>query len=342
MPDRISISTPIQGSPSRISWGSVIAGVVIAIATMFCLTEMVMALGIGFLKPQDASRDAAIPSIALTGALAWVATALVAVFAGGWSAAHLARQAQESVLHGLLVWGLGLVTMLLIATSATGMVIGGAFSLLSSGLSAAGSAAGGLVQATGEVAGRMGPSAGGAAGLPAFRWDAIRFQAQNLMKDTLTAVHPQGGSREPAAGAGPAPAAADAPAAPAPDGDGLALLGRLFGKPGATLSENDRATAVSMLTATTSLSKDAAAKQVQDWEKAAAAASRAYDTMKAEAEQKARAAAAGAAKALADAAWIAFVATLLGASSAMLGAHIGGHRTSRTFSVQQPRQAVTA
>ncbi len=351
MPDHISISTPVHGSPSRISWGSVIAGAVIAISLMFCLTEMVMALGIGFLKPQDASHDAAIPGIALSGALAWVACAMASVFAGGWSAAHLARQTLESdsVLHGLLVWGLALVTMVLIATSAAGMIIGGAFSLMSSGLSAAGSAAGGFAHAAGGVAGAMGQHPGGMPGLPAFDWDAIRFQAQNLMKGNLPAGHPQDGGKVPAAGnapatagASPTPATPGAPAAAASVSDGLDLLGRLFGHAGSTLSESDRATAVSMLMATTSLSREAAEKQVRDWEKVAAEASRAYDAMKADAERKARTAADAAAKALADAAWIAFVATVLGASAAMLGGYVGGCRTSRPPSLEQSRQAVIA
>ncbi len=341
MADHISITTPAQGSPSRISWGSVIAGAVIAIALMFCLNEMVMALGISFLKPQDPGKDASIPTIALAGAVAWVVTALVSVFAGGWAAAHLARQANEtdSVLHGLLVWALGIATMLIIATSAAGVVIGGAFSLVSSGISAAGSAAGGVAHGTGAALGNLGKPSGVTPGLPAFNWDSIKFQAQNLMKETSPAGRQQDGAQNSATANGGAHsgAPAGAPAAstqenagaPARGSEGLALLGRLFGTPGAKLTDDDRATAVSMLTASTSMSKDAATKQIQDWEQAAAEASQKYEALKAEAEQKARTAAAATAKALADAAWVAFAATLLGATAAMLGAYIGGTRTSR-------------
>jgi len=54
-----------------------------------------------------------------------------------------------------------------------------------------------------------------------------------------------------------------------------------------------------------------------------------------EAEQKARAATAAVAKALANAAWVAFIATVLAASSAMLGAYIGGTCTNRAVAVDR-------
>lgn len=342
MTDLISISTPVQGSPSRISWGSVIAGVVIAISLMCCLSEMVMALGLTFLKPQDPGRDSTIPTIAVSGALAWVLTALISLLAGGWAAAHLARQAHEtdSVLHGLLVWGLGVLAMAVVATSTAGLLIGGAFSLVSSGLSAAGSAAGGLVHGTGAVLGGVAKSSGAQAGLPSFNWDSIKFQAQNLLKEAAPPGRSTEGGQQGQQGQQGSQGGAGNPATPG--SDGMALLSRLFSSPGATLSSSDRDAATSMLMSTASMSREAAAKQVQDWETAYAEAGRRYEALKSEAEQKARAAAAAAASALAEAAWVAFVATILGASAAMLGGYLGGYRRSHLSGRQAVGQPAIA
>ena len=322
MSDHISITTPAQGSPSRLSWGSVIAGVVVASAVMFCLCELGMAFGLSLLKPQDPGHDAALSTIALTGAIAWVASLLVSLFIGGWAAAHLARQSNEvdSVLHGLLVWGLGIAMTVILSVTAAGLMVGGAFSLVASGMTAVGSAAGGALHGAGAAA-------GGIAQAPAFNWDTIKFQAQSLLK----------GAQAPSAGAdsqAPSHATAD---------DSLALLGRLFANPGTALTDEDRSAVVSMLAANAGLSHDEAVKQEQQWEAAAQKAARAYEERKTEMEAKARAAAASAAKTLADAAWLAFAASILAASAAMLGAYLGGYTGLRPFAIRsEPARAPAA
>lgn len=213
MADHISITTPLQGSPSRISWGSVIAGVVVATAVMFTLCVLSMAFGFGLLKPLDPSKDAMIPAMAMGGVIAWTASALIATFTGALAAAHLARQRNEtdSVLHGLLVWGIGIVAMITLGATAAGVLVGGAFSLVGSGMHAAGSALGGAAHGAGAALGGTMSAAGSALGtatqgatVPGFDWDAIKFKAESLLKQgtgTADTAVPGAGKPTPDAGA---------------------------------------------------------------------------------------------------------------------------------------------
>ena len=153
MVDHISIANPLQGSPSRISWGSVFAGVVVATAVMFTLGVLGMAFGFGLLKPLDPSKDSSVPVVAVAGVIAWTLSAVIATFAGGLAAAHLARQRNETdtLLHGLLVWGIGVVAMITLGATAAGVLVGGAFSLVGAGMHAAGSAIGGAAHGAGAA-----------------------------------------------------------------------------------------------------------------------------------------------------------------------------------------------
>jgi hypothetical protein len=372
MADHISITTPVHGSPSRISWGSVIAGVVVAFAVLSCLSYLVMAFGLTLLKPQDPGHDDAVSTIAVTGVVAWIASALIALFTGGWAAAHLARQTNEadSVIHGALVWGLSIIAMMVVGATAGGALVGGAFSLVSSGMTATGTAVGGIARGAGATAGGLTQAAAKMEGMPEFNWDSIKFQAQSLMRGHPATAQDRGGvglqqnnnngapqAEQPGAGAGTDNQANSANAngqqqaqgvqqqangqqqaqgvqqqanGQQPQGaDSLALMKRVFGAPGGALSEQDRSAVVAMLTGTAGLSQEEATKQVQAWENARQQASAEFESLKAEAERKARAAAATAAKTLADAAWIAFVASILAGSAAMLGAHLGGRKNVR-------------
>ena len=344
MSDSLSITTPMQGSPSRISWGSVIAGVVIAIAVMFTLGELCMAFGLSLLDPNDPSKDTSLPAIALTGAIAWIVSSLLSMFAGAWAAAHLARQFHDAdgILHGLLVWGLGIVAFITIGAGASGAVIGGAFSLVNGGMRAVGTAAGGMAHGTGAMLGGIAQGVGsavdvtgpGMGGMPGYSWESIKSRALALVQ--------QGSEKMPAQS--PAPATpATVPGAPvganpatlpmAQDSasnstasdpeEVMALVSRIFSTPVGTINDADRTALVGLLVANTSLSQEEAGKQVGNWERSAQKSKERYDAFKIEAEKNARMLAAGTAKLLSEAAWIAFLATVFAASAAIQGAHCG-------------------
>jgi len=93
---------------TRISWGAVIAGAVVAMALYMILTTLGAAIGFSI------GRDTRVETLA-NGALVWaiVATAL-ALFAGGWTTSQLTAGETkcESMIHGLILWGTVVAAML--------------------------------------------------------------------------------------------------------------------------------------------------------------------------------------------------------------------------------------
>jgi hypothetical protein len=344
------------------SWGSAIAGAVIATGVMFLLGELFMALGFGLLKPEDPSQNPSVMTIGVSGGCAWVASAILATFMGAWASGHLARQRSDadSVMHGLLVWGLGIVLMAALGTTAAGMVVGGAFSLMGSGLTVAGSAAGGMAHGVGSATGGIAQGAtkgissmmASTTSTPSFNWDSIRRTAEKLLK--INEPDPAQGM---AAGPGqqptaqlktaqttPVPQSTDAPATAAmiesyPE-DTMDLISRIFSSPTGSMSDADRTQLIAQLGAATGVSESDATHLVQHWEKVAVKAKDQFATTTAEVERTARDAAASAAKALSAAAWLAFVATALAASAGILGAHLGG--LSALKHVPRPKESPQA
>jgi hypothetical protein len=142
-----------------------------------------------------------------------------------------------------------------------------------------------------------------------------------------------------------APQQSGAPAVPAasaakdadPD-EAMESITRVFSSPTGTVSDADRTSLIAQLVASAGLSQADAERQVQHWEQVAAKAKEQFAAMKADAERTAREEAASAAKSLSAAAWLAFVATALAATAAMLGAHVGGLGAiaSRTHLLHNP------
>ncbi len=211
MVDHISITNATSASPSRISWGSVIAGAVVASAVMFTLCELGMAIGFGLVKPQDPSQDSTLPTLAMSGVIGWTVSAIISTFVGAWAASYLARQSQagDGVMHGLLVWGLGIVAMVGLSATAAGVLAGGAFSLVGSGMRAGGSALGGLAHGAGAA---VGGAAHGAGAMmsgdrqegPRFDWDSIKYRAESLLRRGGVAQNGANANRSSAGGQGAA------------------------------------------------------------------------------------------------------------------------------------------
>jgi hypothetical protein len=101
MPPPVQIVNPVK----TISWASVFAGAVIAMALQLLLTM----LGIGFGLATDAAQTGVSSSaFEISGAIWWTGTALIALFVGGSIAGFFsdATRLTDGVLHGLLVWAL--------------------------------------------------------------------------------------------------------------------------------------------------------------------------------------------------------------------------------------------
>lgn len=103
----------------RIRWGPVWAGTVVAVAT-YLLLEMAL-LGADLLDA-DVGGTGALPDGAL---LSVLAAALAFLLGGVVAGASFAwRDAQDGLLHGLLVWAAGIAVFLLLAVLGTGLALG--------------------------------------------------------------------------------------------------------------------------------------------------------------------------------------------------------------------------
>jgi hypothetical protein len=96
-----------------------------------------LGIGMGALDPLDSN-----PAQGLgTGSIIWFAiSTIIALFTGGWVAAHLAGIpiASDSMLHGILTWSLFTIISFYLLTTAIGAVISGVTGVVSKALSLAG------------------------------------------------------------------------------------------------------------------------------------------------------------------------------------------------------------
>ena len=115
----------------RISWGAVIAGVTLALVVQVLLAMLGAGLGLSTVDPAGGGSPDA-QTFGTAAGIWWGVSMLIALYIGGWVAGHMAGFPEKSDgrLHGLLVWGLTILLMLYLLSSAVGGVIGGAFNII--------------------------------------------------------------------------------------------------------------------------------------------------------------------------------------------------------------------
>jgi len=171
--------------PSRISWGAVVAGAVVALTTGLMLNAL--GAGVGATTVDAAARGSPSASSFGIGAAVWLLVSnLIGLAAGGYVAARLSGTSDntDGTLHGLAVWGTTfLVSAVLLgnlvsgiastATSGASSLIGGIASGAGSAASAAGrqvadrTSTGTLQSMAQSVTDRVQNALGGAGGAPA-------------------------------------------------------------------------------------------------------------------------------------------------------------------------------
>ncbi|MFW6079352.1 MAG: hypothetical protein ACODAE_07020 [Gemmatimonadota bacterium] len=120
----------------RLSWGAIVAGLLVATAVQIILTLLGVAIGFGEVQFGPGADFGEFG----TGAGIWaIVSALVSLFVGGLTAGHLAGilTRMDGVLHGVLVWGLSLVLTLWAVGAGVGTVLGGVFGAAGQTLAAA-------------------------------------------------------------------------------------------------------------------------------------------------------------------------------------------------------------
>jgi hypothetical protein len=98
---------------SRVSWGAIIAGAVMALAAYLILTLLGAAIGFSV-------SDRVRPENLQTGAAIWaILTTAIALFLGGWVTTQLTvgENKTEAIIHGVIMWGVVLAMLLWLMAS---------------------------------------------------------------------------------------------------------------------------------------------------------------------------------------------------------------------------------
>lgn len=96
------LAPDLLGVKSRVSWGAIIAGAVIALACYIALTLLLAAIGVSLTEAGVRANAVGVGVL-----VAMIVTVVVSLFVGGWVAAQLTagENRQEAALYGLLTWG---------------------------------------------------------------------------------------------------------------------------------------------------------------------------------------------------------------------------------------------
>jgi hypothetical protein len=110
---------------SRISWGAIFAGTVVAFVAQILFTLLGFAIGLTIAEP--VTGQAPWEGVGIGAGIWWVVTALISLFLGGWAAGRLAGMPlrQDAMLHGVVVWGLVTFVNVFFAISGVGAVASG-------------------------------------------------------------------------------------------------------------------------------------------------------------------------------------------------------------------------
>jgi hypothetical protein len=130
--DAPQLSPTTQGGPvattwrSRLSWGAILAGVVLSLITQLLINMIGVALGAASVAPLSGTGPSAL-SLS-TGAGIWFAlSSILAALAGGYAAGRFSGTQNESNAgwHGLTTWALTTLLLFYLLTSAAGGLLGG-------------------------------------------------------------------------------------------------------------------------------------------------------------------------------------------------------------------------
>jgi hypothetical protein len=325
--DHRSIATH---SFKRVSWAAIFAGGIVALVVQLLLTLLGTGIGLSTVDPlaQGATPDGS--SLGIGAAVWWAVSSVIALFAGGWTAGHLAGvpTTRDSVIHGVLTWGVATLVAVYLVSSAVGSlvrgassVVGGVASLTATGAAAAAAPVGGMVKDQMDASGidmnslkNEAMKLLGQTGKPALQPDAIDEKASTTLNQ----------AKDAAGNAAASPQSSDA--------EFGSLLDKVMKAGKDTASQVDKEAVVNVVMNRAGVSKEEATRRVDAWmttyEQTAAKAAQ----VKAQAVQQAKEAADATAKATSRAAFGGFIALLLGALAAGWGGAVGRPRAVVTSS----------
>ena len=300
----------------RVSWGAVFAGMVIAVVVQLVFSLLGAGIGLSTVDPlRHSTPDAA--TFGLGAGIWWIVSSVVALFAGGWVAGHLAGspEATDSALHGLLTWGVATLVTVYLLASLLGSVVRGGASLV--GKTAEVAATG-----VGAVAGPAGKLIQDQMAASGITLEGLKDQVQKLLAQTGNpALQPGAIASQASAAAGQITSAATGAGTPGtlPADDLQGALQKIIAAGKSTIDQADRESVVNVVMARTGVSRPEAEQRTDAWIKQYQDARARFEQQKIEAEAKARQVADNAAGASSKAALGMVLALVLGAIAAAWG-----------------------
>ncbi len=349
--NQVAISKePVVSAIDRISWSAVLAGAAVALAIHAGLSTLGIGIGAAAVDPQN--RENPVKGVTTTLLIWMFVSGLIALFAGSWVSGRLAGTVPfDSSIHGIIMWSIATIMLLILATTSAGAVLGGMFRLLGAGVNAAGSAVGGIASAAGHVAGGAASAAGSVVSavapqlgqvakdvageaLPQLDWKGIQKEAKKMLKlgnnDGGEQGKNQQGNKQGENNQGGQGQKQDEKS-----GDKLAklwndkdevieMVTKAFGaiRDGG-LPNADREELMSVISERAGVSKEEANKTLENWEKKYREVKQQYDAAIAKAEQKARDAAEATTKAISRVAIWTFASLLVGLAVSAIGGNLG-------------------
>ncbi|WP_274630896.1 PhnA-like protein [Arvimicrobium flavum] len=120
---------------NKVSWGAILAGVVVALVIQVLLTMLGVGIGVAVLDPHAGDNPAA-STFSISAAIWYAAAGILAAFAGGYIAARMSGKTSPTTgaLHGLTTWAFTSLLVLYLLSTTVGAIVGGAFSGISSAI----------------------------------------------------------------------------------------------------------------------------------------------------------------------------------------------------------------
>lgn len=139
--ERSEVHLPLPTRLSHISWGSILAGVAVALSLQLLLNLLGIGIGASTINPKQGDTPGS--GLAIGAGIWFAISALISLFCGGWAAGRLSGDpdSKDGMLHGFTTWSLTTILTLVMLTSAVGGLIGGSASLLGKAASVGGQGA---------------------------------------------------------------------------------------------------------------------------------------------------------------------------------------------------------
>ncbi|ASW74683.1 hypothetical protein CJF12_10570 [Chryseobacterium piperi] len=320
---------------NRLSWTSIFAGVIIAVAVQLLLNLLGLAIGLGSINPLEEAK----PFSGLgTGALIWwIVTMLISLFCGGWVAGWFSNQVNKTdlALHGLITWCLLTILNIYIITASVGKIVGGVGSVINKGFDIAG-------EGVKAVAPQAGDMINDQLNINETSIGKLKTEAETLLKQTdkkqLRPENLESKSKDASEKVkGTANSIMENPQESQAKLD--SLFSKLFKSGDATFEAVDRDALANIVMHRTGKSKAESEQIVDNWVKVTNEAKAKIKEVKEEAGQKAKEVGEDVASGLSKFALFSFFGLLLGAVSAAIGAGIAGNKQRATVVVVEDTEA---